>query len=146
MRGLAIVPGMRPIPALSVLPVLLALTLSACGGDTPDPAPSASAPTTVAPSEAPKAEAWETVPAADRKAFLRAVALADKGLVDGDPQKTRALRRAVYTCTDLADGKPKAKVLELLAFRFTGGHGKVSAAEAEKLLPVIKKRICTHTA
>lgn len=118
-----------------------ALLLSGCGGPelSAAPTPASSTP------RAARTEGWEQVPPEHRRAFLRVLAKADPGLVDGDPQRRRGLRRAVYTCRDLERGEFTGRQMaERVAYRFTGGHGTVDEREAVAVIRAARKWICPH--
>lgn len=83
------------------------------------------------------------MPDKDRQAFLTVLGKADPGLIDGDNQRERGLRRAVYTCRDIEkDGLEGTKLAVYISQRFTGGHGDVSIAEGRQLAKAITKWIC----
>jgi hypothetical protein len=118
--------------------VLLAVTLTGCGGGGSDAA-SIPAPTTQA-AQGP--EEWERVPAKNRQGFLAVLKQADPGLVDGDNQQKRGLRRAVYTCREIDKGLVGDKLAIYVSQRFTGGHGTVSMAEGRRVAAAAQKWIC----
>lgn len=118
----------------------LAVGLAGCGSSGAGEQPSASAAAT---SSASPPEAYEQVPAKNRAAFLKVLGRADPGLIDGDNQRERGLRRAVYTCRDIEkDGLSGTRLAIYISQRFTGGHGDVSIAEGRVLGKAIVKYIC----
>lgn len=130
----------RVVPIVGAL--VFALTLTGCGlgageGETSVPSSSAAA---TAPQ---RTEPYEQVPAEDREAFLRVLERADSGLVDGDNQVERGLRRAVYTCRDIEkDGLEGTRLAIYVSQRFSGGHGHVSIAEGRALAKAIRRYVC----
>ncbi|GAB2842662.1 hypothetical protein GCM10022221_47330 [Actinocorallia aurea] len=89
-----------------------------------------------------RADAYDQVPSADRRAFLAALAQADPRLVRNGPQKRRALRRAVAICSLLDEGLPAAAIVEKVSAAFTGRRADVTPAEAAALLPALRAHVC----
>ncbi|MFB4312913.1 hypothetical protein [Actinomadura sp. 21ATH] len=132
---------MRDLVVVGVLVVALAGCGGVGAGGEASPSPSRSSGL----ERSTEPEPFEHVPVRDREAFLAELGRADPGLVDGEPQRKRGLRRAVYTCRDMGrESLSDTRLAILISQRFTGGHGEVSIAEGRRLGPVIQERICPH--
>ncbi|WP_436772051.1 DUF732 domain-containing protein [Yinghuangia sp. YIM S09857] len=143
---------------LGIAAAATALLLAGCGSDDSDTADTAgnSTPTTAAasppappPSDLPpeqraSIQAAAGIPpapdAATQAAYAADLNKINPKIVDGKTE--RAVDRGRNVCSDLANGKDHAKVIENLQYRFGSGALTISDTEAEKILTAITTHIC----
>lgn len=117
--------------------VVALVVLAGCGSGEGEQAPATSSS-----AQARQAEAWESVPAKDREAFLAVLASIDPGLAGDDTQRQRSLRRAQDTCLDIRQGHGGDELAARVSYRYTGGQATVTIGNARKVIAAAKKLIC----
>lgn len=105
--------------------------LAACGGSEGG-----------APTVAPVAQATEAV-TPKQQAYLDAIEKIDPGLV---VKTSRALDRAGYVCDHIEQGDTNKQLVHYTREMLSGGNATIDAAQAKKVIKLVKKHICDDAA
>ncbi|MGH3389931.1 MAG: hypothetical protein ACRDOO_13765 [Actinomadura sp.] len=122
--------------ALWLVSSALVVVAAGCGGDTPSDALSRAAEPRARSEDRP----WNVIPVADRTKFLAAMTEIDPRLTR---DRERTLDLTVNLCFQIFDEKSTGAVRAFTQGQFASGATKVSSAQADEIVAIAKKWICT---
>lgn len=129
---------------LAIPAVLLAATLTGCGGsNTPEEPSPAAAPTNAAAQATPVSGLPPRPDAATQAAYIAALRAIDPDIIGGKDERT-IVDRGRNQCLSIRNGASEAKLIEQTNIRFTApGHPDgFGEAKAKKILEVVRKHLC----